>query len=554
MITINDIIKKCPMHLKTAVISSLVFGFMAYGYVYLNPIYIHDGSITSWDIGVFENICTGATRMTPFSGVWLYLQGKVQVPLYAGILSLILCGLAAYFVCDYLDVKNDIFVVLVAGIMTVCPALISANVYGAGGLPYAIALLFSSAGPWISKKNTWWAYVGAVAFLFISAATYSSYLQWAACIFIIKQIKYLIEQGKIDVRKFIKNDFKYAFILLLPTCMDVLLSALLLRYAGTSAQGRVYSAIESGSEVFAGYTHAEWALDSFKKMILELLPPFVTNHFNKTWVYYSVFDYNTILWILFFVSWVIIFFMIIKRICKLESTKTRMFLLMLHAVVLFFAMDILTYVTMAHVLMQYAHIVPWILLLIIADTILDKDDFSKMVSKIAQYVLLLMCVFTILYESLVANVAYQRGECFFRTGVLAANRIMGRLESIENYGENTEVYFVGDLQDYGAPENRSDFYLADRLAGIGEYGSAYTYEYVLRYYLSQQVGNDIQYACTPAWWRGDASNYFEYLNTNGQFADFEEEFIAKFNSTNDLPMSNNYFWFHDILVFRLETQ
>lgn len=553
MITIDDIIKKCPKHLRITTIASLIFGFLAYGYVYLNPIYIHDASVTSWNIDPFDSIIGGATRMTPFTSEWLYLQGWVQVPLYAGVFGLVLCGLAAFFVCDYLEIKNDLFMVFIAGIMTVCPALISANFYGAGGVSFVIALFFASAGPWFSGKNVLWSNIVAIICLFISAATYSSYLQWAACVFIIKQIKYLIEQDKIDVRIFIKNDLKYVCILLLATCLDVLLSVVLLWYAGSSAQGRVYNAVKSGNEVFPGYTHAEWAWDSFKKMILELLPPFVTNHFNKTWTYYSVFDHNTILWILFFVSWIIILFMVIKRLQKLGLLKTRAPLLVLHGVVLFFAMDILNYVAMAHVLTQYAHIVPWILLLSIADAIIDIDELPKRVRLIAQYTLVIMCVFTIMFESLVANVAYQEGESYFRTGVLAANRIMGRLESIEGYGEDTEVYFVGDLHDYGAPENRGDFYLSDGLTGL-EYNSAYSYEYVLQNYLSQQVGNDIHYACKPACMRGDAENYFEYLNGSGQFDDFKEEFITKYSRTNDLPMTNNYFWFHDILVFRLETQ
>lgn len=554
MITINDIKEKLPKTYKITAVAALIFGFMAYGYVYLNPMYIHDASVTSWNVDVFENIYEGSARMTPFAGVWLYLQGWTQVPLCAGIFSLFLCGIAAFFVCDYLEIKNDIFMVLVSGIMTVCPALISSNIYGAGGLPFVIAMLFASAGPWFSKKETLWSYIAAIICLFISAATYSSYLQWAACIFIIKQIKYLIEQDEINIRQFIKKDIIYAFILLLSTCMDIILSVLVLRYTGATAQGRVSNAIRSDGEVQVGFSHAEWAIESLKKMILELLPPFVTNHFNKPWMYYSVFDYNTILWVLFFASGVIVFALMIKRLWKLGSTKTRVLLLVLHGVVLFFAMDILGYVMMAHVLMQYAHIAPWILLLLIADSFIEKDEFSMRIRKITQCTLMIMCAVTILYESLVANVAYQKAEAFFRTGVLAVNRIMGRLESIDGYEEDTNVFFVGDLNDYGAPENRSDFYLADRLAGIGEYGTALTYEHVLQDYLSQQIGNDVHYACTPAWWGGEAESYYEFLNTNGRFDGCKEEFVTKYNRTNDLPMSNNYFWFHDILVFRLETQ
>lgn len=551
MITIDDIKAKIPRTYLISSIASFVFGFMAYGYIYLNPIFIHDASTTAWGVNIKGDIFCGAERMTPLTGIWYLLQGGVQVPLFAGILSLFLCGVATYFVCDYLEIKNDLFVVLVAGIMTVCPALISANIYGAGGLPFVMALFFASAGPWFCKRNTLWSYAVAIMCLVVSTATYPSYLQWAACIFIIKQIKILIEQNEINVLQLIKRDFFYGFMLVASVGIDIFVSFFIIDHAGFTAQGRVDSAFGLGSASQTRTDRVTKALDSLKNMILELLPPFVTKHFNKAGGYYSVFEYNPALWVLFFVTWGFFLFLIIRHVQKLSSKNTRLMLLTIHAIVLFFAMDILTYVTWAHTLMQYAHITPWILLLSVADSIVNNEDLPKKISKMAQYALMVMCAFTIIYESLIANVGYLKDEAIFRTGVLAANRIAGRLESIEGYKDN-EVYFIGTLDNYGAPNNESAFYLANGLTGVSV-NRAYTYEYVFQTYLSQYIGKEIKYAETPAWKKMDAEDYFEYLNDH-EFDGCEEEFITKFNETEDLPGANNYFWFHDILVFRLETQ
>jgi len=54
-------------------------------------------------------------------------------------------------------------------------------------------------------------------------------------------------------------------------------------------------------------------------------------------------------------------------------------------------------------------------------------------------------------------------------------------------------------------------------------------------------------------YRIEAKDAFDYLNeaNEGQFSGFEDEFIEKYNGIENFPSTNNYFWFHGILVFKL---
>ena len=186
---LTKIREKLPRELKFCTFTAFVVGLFAYAYVFLNPIFIHDGSGLTFGKVDINSIINGATRMTWLSNFWYLLQDSVQVPWFAGCLSLILYGFSAFFACNALTIKSDLCLILITGIMVVQPALISSQVYGAGGLPFSVALFFSSLAAWSFFSEWNLRYVIFAFAVIVTIGTYTAYISWTAVIILIRDIE-----------------------------------------------------------------------------------------------------------------------------------------------------------------------------------------------------------------------------------------------------------------------------------------------------------------------------------------------------------------------------
>ena len=68
-LTMNAIIKKIPQRCRLTMITAGIIGIIAYAYVFLNPIFFHDGSGLTMHYG-WEYVYAGSMRMTWLTNVW----------------------------------------------------------------------------------------------------------------------------------------------------------------------------------------------------------------------------------------------------------------------------------------------------------------------------------------------------------------------------------------------------------------------------------------------------------------------------------------------------
>lgn len=560
-LTMNAIIKKIPQRCRLTMATAGVVGIIAYAYAFLNPIFFHDGSGLAMPYG-WEYVYAGSMRMTWLTSVWNILQAGAQVPWFAGLISLTLYGLSAYFVCEALEIKSEICAVLTTGVMTITPALISSHVYGAGGVPYTISLFFASLAAWSFFSKRKYHYILFCISVMITVATYTNYISWTAVVFLIRQIRDLLKGKKGCKKIWTENGIA---VLLTSAVMGINMAVcgILISISKMEFQDRVTSLWQNGSSERLNFARA-----SLHMIIKEFLPPSLVDKLGREPYFYSLFTKNRFMAVLFYVAVIFTFIYLVEYIRKNKNRLQLTIQLFIHLVMLFFSMDILTYVTNSHVLMQFGHIAPWILMLILledfADSVLiekrngiiqggKKWEFCVRIKR-KLYIgsVIILCIYTIISNCLMANVGYMRGETNFRAGLLLMERIVVRMESIDGYVPGqTGVYFLGHLADYGnAPMDAFDF--AEGLTGISVTG-AYTHEYSFQTFLDEHTGANVCYAAPPQFYRIEAKDAFDYLNeaNEGQFSGFEDEFIEKYNGIENFPSTNNYFWFHGILVFKL---
>ena len=108
---------------------TFVFGIIAYAVVFVNPYYVQDHWTIASKMDMDTFLCgIGGARW--FAGFITIATFGVVLPWLAGLIGLVFVGLSVFYVIEILDIKSEIGIILVSGIMTVNRTLVFSNLYG----------------------------------------------------------------------------------------------------------------------------------------------------------------------------------------------------------------------------------------------------------------------------------------------------------------------------------------------------------------------------------------------------------------------------------------
>lgn len=551
-LSLSQFLKGIPSGLRLNMRAAVFFALLAYAYIFLNPIFIHDSSSYYMGTSNMEALYAGATRMTWLSGVYGVLQAGCQVPWFAGCISMVLYGLSSFFACEALKIRSELNRVFITGIMTVAPSVISSQMYGAGGLMFSLCMFYSSVAGWLIFSGLRWKWLWFSLLFVATTASYSPYICWIAVIFIIRQIRDLLDK-ETDYKNVWKNDCRAGLAAVCGVVVNIIVCKILIRVSEGDFQGRVYGFL--GSETT---DRGKQIRQGILQIVGEQLPSFLAGKTGRSGGFYSIIDKSNMEALLYYVCFLVTLWLIIRYILKGKSVFVAI-TYFVHLLLMYICTSVFCFFTVEHGLMKFAHIAPWIYFVTMSELLMSfKSQISGNLYKFYRVSVCAVTVFTIWFCVLLANVGYMKGEALFRSGVLTVNRIVDRIENIPVYKHGpTPIYFIGDLVDYGNPPS-TPFLITEGLTGISQ-SSAMPWEHPFKTYLKEQVGlnnsNPVYYKVEPYFRNATAEEYFDALNNacDGAYEDGRQDFIDKFNATEDFPRVNNYFIFRDVLVFRLRT-
>lgn len=204
MMTPDELVEKCKKNMKrewkTAFLSALVLGVLIHMPVMLSDIPNHDGlSSMHFDQNM---ITSGRWFLTVACGISSYFT----LPWLIGLLGILYLSCAATVLVELLEIKNQVIIVLVSGLLVSFPALAStfAYVYTLDG--YMMALLLSILSVLLAKKYRWGYWAGAVCLAF-SMGIYQIYVAFAIILCIYSIVVLFIEEN--DWKKRIKKSGNY---------------------------------------------------------------------------------------------------------------------------------------------------------------------------------------------------------------------------------------------------------------------------------------------------------------------------------------------------------
>lgn len=421
-------------------VSSLFFGMLSYLYLFVN-------NLNNWD-----NIFTtpsgygAGTR----SGRWFLsilgdfidkTWGNYNIPLFNGILSIIILGIISCIIIKTFEIKNKWLCALIGGITVVFPPIASTMFYSYTIAYYCLAILFVALGIFMVKEfKTLGFILGSLLFSF-SLGIYQAYYPLCAAIFILLLIKMCID-SKYEWKEIILIGFKFLFSL----ALGYILYKLFLK-------GCLY--------IYNIELSSYQGIDQMGKIDINLLPAQIKDIF-KSVIELTSKDYRSISATkiiqdsflgLYIITFIILTFKVINNILNKDSV-IKLILLAMFMILLPIAINFTVIMVpqgYAHTLMQMAFVCIFYLVVILVDN-LDKyellNDRFSIYNKFKMDKILLFATIAIILTATV-NYAWQtNGNC---RSLYYANRqlenyyqtLFTRIKSIEGYKQDMQICFIG---------------------------------------------------------------------------------------------------------------
>lgn len=463
---IKKIIKDKDLHF--ALIASFILGMLAHGYAFFNIIFSHDSLI------MFQNDTEYQISLGRFLHWFIFeFRGNYYVPWLVGFIGIAFIAFTAYLIFKIFNIKENWQKILIVAVLCVNRAVIKTiEVYMHDFDIYMIALFFSTLGAYILIKNNGNFLKQSLSVIpfFISLGLYPAYIQVGIGILMIYIILDLLK-NKEKLAVILKRGFTYIFFLLI---------GLILYFIGTKLSIKVFNIDISNKYNSVGniknINNLNVILHSLKLTYTGLASfYFKINVFNKK--------------VMFFLNMILgisgIYF-VIKLIRENKLNIRSVLTLILVFALLPFGLNLSCFLSggISHMLMRYSMTLLYILYILLIDMYsgnIRKNESNKNIIKSFKTLALILSCFVIFNNIVDANQKYYKKELAFRHSNNVFNRMIIKLEEIEDYEPGkTPVYLIHES-------------LMDNKEKYGELSVTYkdTYKWFLQFVMQYNINLNI---------------------------------------------------------------
>ena len=229
--------------IKMCFLSAFICGLFAHIYALTNHLYNYDELWhTPTGFGTGLEVGRWALSIT----VWIQkvlFDDCFTIPFINGMLTIILYAVAACFVVSALDIKDELYAIIVGGLMTTFPALTCRMFFMFTTHYYAIGIAMAAAGAWIiaKKKLNILNVTVAIALTVYGMAIYQANFTTAVCILVGNLLVWLITEN-VELKTAIKKCINY--VLYLGACMALFLAGSKIALSITGKQMETYENLD----------------------------------------------------------------------------------------------------------------------------------------------------------------------------------------------------------------------------------------------------------------------------------------------------------------------
>ena len=171
---------------RTALFSSFLFGLFAHGSGLLNKLSHQDDIANLFGFGATVTSGRWMLHMLSWLEGLFFGTGNTSLPLYNGLLSILLIGSVCALLVDLLDITNPVFSALMGCLTVSFPVMTALFSYMFTSHPYMIGFLMMTVSAClICRKTPWWAKLFAVLLGGAATGVYQAFLQVLLAILLI---------------------------------------------------------------------------------------------------------------------------------------------------------------------------------------------------------------------------------------------------------------------------------------------------------------------------------------------------------------------------------
>lgn len=415
---------------RVAFLSACFFGFFTHLYIITNLLLNHDSERVL--VGENDGLLSGRWFLKPLSE----FSTRFQLPVVILLFSIFMIALTAGFTVVILEITNKPITILVSAFLVTFPSVASIFSYIYTADAYFICLFLNTLAVYIAKKYSW-GWLPAITLCALALGGYQSFISYAIALFLMDCILDLFSEK--STQEILKKGIKYIGIIIaaLAVYYLVLMGILTTKSASLTS----YQGINSiGSTGFIEYISK------------------IPKAFKDFFQFFSDFPYSTE----FYQNIQICFLLLMLGglgylivIYKFYRNSLRLFLLVLGCLIMPLALNFITILATdatIHSLMIYS----FILLNVFSLKIIEMAIRKVIESHISVWSLLYFCdVFLagllIWNYFCINNIAYLRLQVCYENSFALANRIVSRIEILDDYSPELPVAVIGEasLKLYG---------------------------------------------------------------------------------------------------------
>lgn len=408
---------------RTAFLTSLLFGFLAYGFAFTNKLINHDeahslfmkgGTVTSgrWGLGALDAIFPN------YSMPWIY-----------GILTVLLVAAAVCVLVSLFGIRNRVLQGLLAGAVMVFPSLIGLFGYMFTSSSFGLAFFLAVLSAKLLQVPKFRYLLAAGGCLVLSLSIYQSYISVAASLLVLVLIRKLLT-GR-TVRHVLKNGIFY---------VAFLVAALLVYWIGTQAvlklTGTEMGEYASGNFTFTPasiLTGAVLAYRNFFRFFTEGFCGLIPTAFSR----------------LLHTAVLIIAPVLLLLLCgKRKLSVSQILMLILLVVLLPLAINCMYMITAEdsiHTLVLYSFVSFYVLILVLADLALEAD-LQKPVDMVLLNAVTVILSLVIVINTYVANQAYLHLHLRYENAYAFYTSLAADIKLQPEFCEDTRLAVVGNYR------------------------------------------------------------------------------------------------------------
>lgn len=428
--TLETVERRWP-HFRVTMLSVFLFGWLAHGVALLNKFSMVDDPQFLFSVGV--TFRSGRWFLGILGSLVRFLFGSpnFSLPLFSGLVCLLLLGLCACVLIDLLELKGRADWILVSGMMVVLPVIAGFYCYLFTAPYYLAGLLLALLGcTLLCRHRKVWAYIGGVVLLALSSGIYQAFIPSVLCVFLMFFIRQTGKSESWSMRHLLLEILWYVSACLCFLGLYAALNKLCLQVLGLSMTG--YNGLSDPVSGGIG----EY-LSRVKLSYYLFLKPDGTNR--------SAYMYPFRLKTLYYVNLAMLavsaanYVLMLFRKDWSRGISAGLALCVFPLAVNF--IYVMCAPTIVHSLMVYSQLLFWLLpwcLLRWEPVFPEKEKMSARIVRFACALLAVACLMYVRYD----NVVYLRMDLYQTRTIQYFTTMITQVKSLEGYDASMKLTFI----------------------------------------------------------------------------------------------------------------